>query len=418
MILPVFIAVRAVAGTAPCTPWVHTVGGFYEPNPANNLAAFSNLSLAAATEWCCNSQLCAGFSFVNETESGYYKGHPLSYYYVGAGFDGYAKPGEVPKPGPTPPPSPPPPPPPACIYPAGNSQECVDPYWKGTPPGVTAEYDCALRMHAWAFAQKTMPRRGSFKTVYDALQLQDCPSSRSPSNTTTANTTTTTTTDPPAVQDVYTPPTFPTPTDGTVIYVDAGAAAGGDGSKASPFASLELAVEGVAGAGAAAGATIVLRAGTYYTGGILLTHQHSGLTIQNYEGEDAAVSGAVQVPIKSADKWAVHSTATNTWRLDLYASHSLGCVVLCHCGAVCACTEHNRGGMISNSMHCNCPSTAAERASTHLLNLRWNAYRHSTDIGMDPHPPAPPPHTYPHALSHAPSCLDLSGGTCRRKCLE
>eukprot|EP00729_Bicosta_minor_P026454 gene26454-18651_t len=317
MILPVFIAVRAVAGTAPCTPWVHTVGGFYEPNPANNLAAFSNLSLAAATEWCCNSQLCAGFSFVNETESGYYKGHPLSYYYVGAGFDGYAKPGEVPKPGPTPPPSPPPPPPPACIYPAGNSQECVDPYWKGTPPGVTAEYDCALRMHAWAFAQKTMPRRGSFKTVYDALQLQDCPSSRSPSNTTTANTTTTTTTDPPAVQDVYTPPTFPTPTDGTVIYVDAGAAAGGDGSKASPFASLELAVEGVAGAGAAAGATIVLRAGTYYTGGILLTHQHSGLTIQNYEGEDAAVSGAVQVPIKSADKWAVHSTATNTWRLDL-----------------------------------------------------------------------------------------------------
>lgn len=319
MILPVFIAVRAVAGTAPCTPWVHTVGGFYEPNPANNLAAFSNLSLAAATEWCCNSQLCAGFSFVNETESGYYKGHPLSYYYVGAGFDGYTKPGEVPKPGPTPPPSPPPPPPPACIYPAGNSQECVDPYWKGTPPGVTAEYDCALRMHAWAFAQKTMPRRGSFKTVYDALQLQDCPSSRSPSNTTTANTTTTTTTDPPAVQDVYTPPTFPTPTDGTVIYVDAGAAAGGDGSKASPFASLELAVEGVAGAGAAAGATIVLRAGTYYTGGILLTHQHSGLTIQNYEGEDAAVSGAVQVPIKSADKWAVHSTATNTWRLDLYA---------------------------------------------------------------------------------------------------
>jgi pectin methylesterase-like acyl-CoA thioesterase len=92
----------------------------------------------------------------------------------------------------------------------------------------------------------------------------------------------------------YVPPNYPTPSEGKTIYVNASAAAGGDGSEGTPFSTLEAAVQAVAGAGAGASTTtIVMREGTYYTGGIVLTHVHSGLTIQNYEGEDVAVSGAV-----------------------------------------------------------------------------------------------------------------------------
>jgi hypothetical protein len=40
----------------------------------------------------------------------------------------------------------------------------------------------------------------------------------------------------------------------------------------------------------------MLRAGTYYTKGVVLTTAHNGLTIQNYHGEEAIVSGAVRVP--------------------------------------------------------------------------------------------------------------------------
>ena len=120
---------------------------------------------------------------------------------------------------------------------------------------------------------------------------------------------------PPTTEDRYTAPNFPTPTTGVVIYANAAAAAGGDGSAAKPFSSLEAAVAAAARA-ASKNTTIVLRAGTYYTRGIVLSHLHSGLTIQNYQGEDVAVSGAVPVPASKA-KWAVHNPATNTWRLDL-----------------------------------------------------------------------------------------------------
>lgn len=44
----------------------------------------------------------------------------------------------------------------------------------------------------------------------------------------------------------------------------------------------------------------MLRAGTYYTKGIVLSSVHSGLTIQNYHGEDAVVTGAVRVPVSPA----------------------------------------------------------------------------------------------------------------------
>ncbi len=76
-----------------------------------------------------------------------------------------------------------------------------------------------------------------------------------------------------------------------------------DGSKQKPFNTLRDAVASIAGK---ANVTI------------LLTSAHSGLTIQNFEGEQAVLSGAI--PIASASsraKWRVHNRSTNAWRLDV-----------------------------------------------------------------------------------------------------
>ena len=44
----------------------------------------------------------------------------------------------------------------------------------GTPGGVPASYDCSVRRHAYEFGKVTLPSRGEFKTLYDALQLHAC----------------------------------------------------------------------------------------------------------------------------------------------------------------------------------------------------------------------------------------------------
>ena len=165
--------------------------------------------------------------------------------------------------------------PPGTIYGPRNADGsfgCHLPY-DGTPKmGVSRSYDCAVRKHAWEFAQLTLPWRGTFKTVFDALQLSRCGLV------------------PPAAEDVYVAPRFATPTSGAVIFVDANntGAHRGYGSKAKPFSTLRAAVAAAEGKPAA---TIVLRAGIHYTEGVVLTVLHSGLTIQNFEGENASVSG-------------------------------------------------------------------------------------------------------------------------------
>ena len=82
---------------------------------------------------------------------------------------------------------------------------CQDPTLHGTPPLVTKSYDCGMRTHAWEFAKKMLPRRGSFRTVFDALRLQTC-------NLTA-----------PPTLDAYVPPNFATPSASAaaVLWVDA-----------------------------------------------------------------------------------------------------------------------------------------------------------------------------------------------------
>ena len=180
---------------------------------------------------------------------------------------------------------------------------CVDQLDTGTPAGVSTGYDCAVREHAWEFAKATLPRRGQFKSAFDALQLWRC-------NTSTPA---------PTHDDHYVAPTLAPPTDGAaLIFADAGAASGGNGSKTHPFPTLEA---GLAAAEAALAtgfskATLVLRGGRYFTHGIVLTPRHSGLTIQSYNGEDVALTGSVKVPAPK-HAWSLHDELTNTWSLDL-----------------------------------------------------------------------------------------------------
>eukprot|EP00041_Stephanoeca_diplocostata_P008798 m.131773 g.131773 ORF g.131773 m.131773 type:complete len:956 (+) comp17481_c0_seq4:331-3198(+) len=146
----------------------------------------------------------------------------------------------------------------------------------GTPSGVPISYDCAVRKAAWEFGKTTLPSRGDFRTLFDALQLQWC-------NET-----------PPSAEDVWRPPKYPTPTSGNILYVQSGTSAGGDGSKDKPFATIAAAV-----AAAKSDTTILVREGVYYEQQIVIGAQHSGLTIQNFEGEHVTVSGGVPLTLSS-----------------------------------------------------------------------------------------------------------------------
>lgn len=44
----------------------------------------------------------------------------------------------------------------------------------GTPAGIPVKTDCHLRQFVWEAGQKLMPRRGQFKTLFDAMQLDAC----------------------------------------------------------------------------------------------------------------------------------------------------------------------------------------------------------------------------------------------------
>ena len=91
----------------------------------------------------------------------------------------------------------------------------------GTPSkAIPAHYDCSVREHAWEFGKATLPSRGSFKTLYDALQLQHCNVSASP----------------PQTMDVWKPPHYAAPSSGG-IFVSPDAASGGDGSEGQGHAA-------------------------------------------------------------------------------------------------------------------------------------------------------------------------------------
>jgi hypothetical protein len=48
----------------------------------------------------------------------------------------------------------------------------VDPHHDGTPAGISPTYNCAARIAAYHYGQSLLPSRGTFKSLFEALQLQ------------------------------------------------------------------------------------------------------------------------------------------------------------------------------------------------------------------------------------------------------
>eukprot|EP01065_Artemidia_motanka_P030302 TRINITY_DN3630_c3_g1_i1.p1 TRINITY_DN3630_c3_g1~~TRINITY_DN3630_c3_g1_i1.p1 ORF type:complete len:967 (+),score=267.54 TRINITY_DN3630_c3_g1_i1:85-2901(+) len=155
----------------------------------------------------------------------------------------------------------------------------------GTPAGVPADTDCALRRFAHEYGRKLAPERGEFKSLFDALQLGACGDQ------------------PPAEQDEWAPPTTPIPSGHSVVHASPGASpSGANGTAAAPFPTLEAAVEH--SRKVPRPVAVVLHSGTYHLSRTVdLTARDSGLTIMNAPGETAVVSGGRPVDAK----WAASS---------------------------------------------------------------------------------------------------------------
>eukprot|EP00937_MAST-01D_sp_MAST-1D-sp2_P005490 g5490.t1 len=144
----------------------------------------------------------------------------------------------------------------------------------GTPTGVPASADCAIRKFAWERGQGMMPARGAFKSLYDALQLGAC-------NVTA-----------PKEADIWQPPVLATVSATRALLVDARAPleAACDGSPARPFRTLADAV--THSRSLPKPLRIELRAGVHLLEATIeLGAQDSGLTIANHAGEAATLSG-------------------------------------------------------------------------------------------------------------------------------
>ena len=176
-------------------------------------------------------------------------------------------------------PPPPPPPVPGMVH-------------SGTPGGIPASTDCAVRKLAWEYGQKLQPSRGGFRTLYDALQLGAC-------NVTA-----------PGELDEWGPLAEPLPAGQHVLCVDPSANA--DDAPGGTYATLTSAV--AASRGLRKPLTIALRAGIHHLPHTVeLTAADSGLTIRNAPGERAEVSGGRNL----TTNWRTSTRCKGCWEASL-----------------------------------------------------------------------------------------------------
>ena len=164
----------------------------------------------------------------------------------------------------------------------------------GTPKGITTSYDCSVRKAAYAYGKKLMPHKGDFKSLFDALQLENGCNVTSPTK-----------------DDIWVPGNFPEPKRGGIYASPEGCDIRGDGTKNKPFLSLKKAV---IYAKNKKNSTIILREGSYFLSEqIELNESHSGLTIQNAPGEMAVVSGGVSFHVDK-NMWKPYVINKGSWK--------------------------------------------------------------------------------------------------------
>jgi hypothetical protein len=170
----------------------------------------------------------------------------------------------------------------------------------GTPPGIPENTDCAIRQLAWEYGRKLQPTRGAFKDLYDALQLGACDVPLPPGEH----------------LDAWEAARQPrTPAGALELLVDPRAGDDGGDHSTTPFASISAAVDAaIATRAPGQAAHIVLRSGTHFVSEtIQLTSAHSRLTIRNMDGEEAVISGGVNL----TQPWKPSSRCTGCFEMDL-----------------------------------------------------------------------------------------------------
>ena len=155
----------------------------------------------------------------------------------------------------------------------------------GTPGGIPAKTDCNIREFLWEAGQQLMPRRGSFKTLFDSMQLDAC-GIAGPNET-----------------DVWAAPD--TPVKGAAVYVDT--VKGSDTAPGTETSPVKTIGKGIALATSSRRLTVVLRGGVYHgcdgQGNVCaLGAAQSGLTIMNAPSEDVTVTGGEPLHI-TASMW-------------------------------------------------------------------------------------------------------------------
>ena len=152
------------------------------------------------------------------------------------------------------------------------------------PDNVTPEFDCAMRRAAYSYGKKILPRKGSFESLYYALDL----------NNASCKTALVDDRAPTPSKDPASTPDFPP---GTVFVSPNGSDQGNlRGTESDPFLSIQRAVD--LAAKSESPKLVVLRSGTYYLKETLqYLPKHSGVEVRKYPGDkdDAVISGGVKV---------------------------------------------------------------------------------------------------------------------------
>ena len=164
------------------------------------------------------------------------------------------------------------------------------------PKGVPASFDCAMRQAAYSYGQKLLPRKGDFKDLYFALDLNDpsCPTPLAAPSAPARR----------ATQSTQLP--------AGAVFVAPSGDDGAAGSEAAPLRSIQAACD----LAARTSRVVVLRGGTHFLAStITLTAAHSHLRIMPYPGETPVVSGGKELQVA----WEAHDVANgkNIWKADI-----------------------------------------------------------------------------------------------------
>ena len=191
----------------------------------------------------------------------------------------------------------------------------------GTPDGVPSSFDCAVRYYAYEYGQQIQSRHGTFTSLFDSLQLAACNYTRPDES-------------PRKIPNFHTQSHLKkhtkhnnnkhiyikqkhTSAPNCTFYIDpvSGSDSNSGTSPSSALLTIQAGVTATRNAknGATGPCILNLMEGTFYLDStIILTAEDSYLTIQNYNGAEAIVSGGLELKFKG--DWELVSYEPTTWQ--------------------------------------------------------------------------------------------------------